>query len=62
MRKSFHRAQSDYGLSIGLALVSEVAEQVLPEKEVSEAMFRLVLLTGREVSISNRGVGDRIAW
>jgi hypothetical protein len=39
---SFHRAQSDYGLSTGLALVNEVAEQVLPEKEVSEAMFRLI--------------------
>ena len=46
---SFHRAQSDYGLSTGLALVSEVSEQVLPEKEVSEAMFRLILLTAREI-------------
>jgi len=47
--ESFHKAQSDYGLSTGLALVSEVAEQVLPEQEASEPMFRLVLLTAREV-------------
>jgi DNA repair protein RecO (recombination protein O) len=46
---SFNKAQSDYSLSIGLALVSEVAEQVLPEHEVNEAMFRLILLTAREI-------------
>ena len=37
---SFNKAQSDYSLSTGLALVSEVAEQVLPEHEVNESMFR----------------------
>jgi len=47
--ESFNKAQSDYSLSTGLALVSEVAEQVLPEHEVNEAMFRLILLTAREV-------------
>jgi len=47
--ESFHRAQSDYGLSTGLALVSEIAERVLPEQEVAEPMFRLLLLTAREV-------------
>jgi len=47
--ESFHKAQSDYGLSTGLALVSEIAEQVLPEHEVSEPMFRLILLTVREI-------------
>jgi DNA repair protein RecO (recombination protein O) len=46
---SFNRAQSDYRLSTGLAVVSEVVEQVLPEHEVNEAMFRLILLTAREV-------------
>jgi DNA repair protein RecO (recombination protein O) len=46
---SLHKAQSDYSLSTGLALISEVAEQVLPEHEVNEAMFRLVLLTAREI-------------
>jgi DNA repair protein RecO (recombination protein O) len=46
---SFNKAQSDYSLSTGLAMVSEVVEQVLPEHEVSEAMFRLILLTAKEV-------------
>lgn len=47
--ESFHKAQSDYALSTGLAVVSEVSEQVLPEHEAAEAMFRLVLLTVREI-------------
>ena len=50
--ESFHKAQSDYALSTGLAVVSEVAEQVLPEHETQEAMFRLVLLTVREIERS----------
>jgi DNA repair protein RecO (recombination protein O) len=47
--ESFHKAQSDYSLSTGMALISEIAELVLPEHEVAEPMFRLVLLTAREV-------------
>src|SRR5262249_5061963 len=47
--ESFHKAQSDYGLSTGLATVSEISELVLPEHEVSESMFRLILLTAREI-------------
>jgi DNA repair protein RecO (recombination protein O) len=47
--ESFHRAQSDYGLSTGLAVISEIAERTLPEQEVSEPMFRLLLLAAREV-------------
>jgi len=47
--ESFHKAQSDYGLSTGLAVVSEIAELVLPEREVSEPMFRLILLVTREI-------------
>src|SRR5882762_6194026 len=47
--ESFHKAQSDYGLSTGLAVVSEVSELVLPEHEVSESTFRLILLVAREV-------------
>ena len=45
--ESFHKAQSDYGLSTGLAVISEISELILPEHEVSEAMFRLVLLAAR---------------
>jgi len=47
--ESFHKAQSDYGLSTGLAVISEIAELILPEHEVSEPMFRLILLAAREV-------------
>ena len=47
--ESFHKAQADYGLSTGLAVVSEIAERVLPEQEVAESMFRLLLLTAREI-------------
>ncbi len=47
--ESLHKAQSDYGLSTGLAVISEIAELVLPEHEVSEAMFRLILLSAREI-------------
>ena len=51
--ESFHKAQSDYSLSTGLALVSEIAELVLPEHETNEAMFRLILLTTRDVERRN---------
>ena len=47
--ESLHKAQSDYGLSTGLAVISEIAELLLPEREVSEAMFRLILLAAREI-------------
>jgi DNA repair protein RecO (recombination protein O) len=47
--ESFHKAQSDYELSTGLAVVSEISELVLPEHEAAEPMFRLILLTTREV-------------
>ena len=47
--ESFNKSQSDYFLSTGMAVVSEVAELVLPEKEAAEPMFRLLLLTVREI-------------
>jgi DNA repair protein RecO (recombination protein O) len=47
--ESFNKSQSDYGLSTGLAVISEVSELILPEREVSEPMFRLILLVTREV-------------
>ena len=47
--ESFHKAQSDYGLSTGLAVISEISELILPEHEASEPMFRLILLVAREV-------------
>ncbi len=47
--ESLHKAQSNYGLSTGLAVISEIAELVLPEHEVSELMFRLILLAAQEI-------------
>jgi DNA repair protein RecO (recombination protein O) len=47
--ESFHKSQSDYGLSTGLAMISEISELVLPEHEVSEPMFRLILLAAQEI-------------
>lgn len=47
--ESFHKAQSDYELSTGLAVISEASELVLPEHETAEAMFRLILLAVREI-------------
>jgi DNA repair protein RecO (recombination protein O) len=47
--ESLNKSQSDYGLSTGLAAVSEIAELVLPEHEVNESMFRLILLSAREI-------------
>jgi DNA repair protein RecO (recombination protein O) len=47
--ESFNKSQSDYFLSTGLAVVSEVAEAVLPDREASEPMFRLILLTAQEI-------------
>src|SRR6266403_5742937 len=54
--ESFNKSQSDYGLSTGLAMISEIAERVLPEQEVAEPMFRLILLTVREVERRGNGI------
>src|SRR5258707_5048599 len=47
--ESLHKAQSDYGLSTGMAVISEIAGLVLPEPEGSQVMFRLICLAGYEV-------------
>jgi DNA repair protein RecO (recombination protein O) len=47
--ESFNKSQSNYELSTGLAVLSEVSEQVLSEHETAESMFRLLLLTVREI-------------
>ncbi len=47
--ESFHKAQSNYELSTGLAVISETAELVLPDHEAAEPMFRLILLAVREI-------------
>jgi len=47
--ESFHAAQSEYSLATGLAMISEITEMVLPEREPAEAMFRLILLAAGEI-------------
>ena len=47
--ESFLDVQSDYQSGICLALVSEITEAVLGEREVADAQFRLVLLTARAI-------------
>jgi DNA repair protein RecO (recombination protein O) len=47
--ESFLDVQADYQAGIGLALVSEITEAVLGEREPSDAQFRLILLTARAI-------------
>jgi DNA repair protein RecO (recombination protein O) len=47
--ESFMAVQSDYSIANSLALISEVTESVLPEREPAEAQFRLVLLAARAI-------------
>jgi len=47
--ESFLDVQADYQAGICLALVSEITEAVLSEREASDAQFRLILLTARAI-------------
>jgi len=47
--ESFLDAQSDYYKGVALALVSEVTEFVLQEREPADAQFRLVLISARAI-------------
>jgi DNA repair protein RecO (recombination protein O) len=47
--ETFLDVQSDYPAGVCLALVSEVTEAVLGEREAADAQFRLVLLTARAI-------------
>jgi DNA repair protein RecO (recombination protein O) len=47
--ESFLDVQQDYAAGIGLALLAEVSEAVLPERESSDAAFRLLLLAARTI-------------
>jgi DNA repair protein RecO (recombination protein O) len=49
--ESFMDVQRDYSSAIGLALVSEITDSVLGEREVADAQFRLILLTARAIRI-----------
>jgi DNA repair protein RecO (recombination protein O) len=47
--ESFMDVQRDYASAIALALVSEITDAVLGEREAADAQFRLILLTARAV-------------
>ena len=47
--ESFMDVQQDYAASIGLALISEIADSVLEERESAELQFRLILLCARAI-------------
>ena len=47
--ESFLDAFRDYSSGVGLAIISEVTEAVLPDREASDANFRLLLLAAQAV-------------
>ena len=47
--ESFMDVQRDYSSAIGLALVSEITDAVLSEREAADPHFRLILLTARAI-------------
>lgn len=50
--ESFMDVQKDYSSAIGLALISEITDSVLGEREVADAQFRLILLTARAIRLN----------
>jgi DNA repair protein RecO (recombination protein O) len=50
--ESFMDVQQDYASAVALALVSEITDSVLGEREAADAMFRLILLTARAVRVN----------
>ena len=54
MLESFLDVQRDYQASVCLALISEVTEAVLGEREAADAQFRLVLLTAKAIRTQGR--------
>ena len=49
--ESFMDVQQDYSSSVALALVSEITDSVLGEREAADAHFRLILLTARAIRV-----------
>lgn len=52
--RSHMEVQRDYPSSLALALISEITEGLLPEREANDAVFRLVLLS---IAAIERGTG-----
>jgi DNA repair protein RecO (recombination protein O) len=51
--ESFLDLQRDYQASCTLALMAEVADTMLPEREAAEGVFRLLLHVAREIRVSH---------
>jgi len=49
--ESFMDVQQDYSSAAALALVSEITDAVLGEREAADAHFRLILLTARAIRV-----------
>jgi DNA repair protein RecO (recombination protein O) len=52
VQESFLDVQRDYECGLALSLLSEVTEAILPEREASDPVFRLVLLAARSIKQS----------
>ncbi len=52
--ESFMGAFSDYAAGVALAVLSEVTETVLPDHEVADANFRLLLLVARAIKATRK--------
>ncbi len=49
LQESFLAVQKDYEAGVGLALLSEICEAILPEREASDSWFRLLVLCSRGI-------------
>lgn len=54
MIESFLDAFRDYTASVALSILSEISEAVLPDREASDANFRLLLLTAQSIKSEGR--------
>lgn len=52
--ESFLDLQGAYDTSVAASLIAEISEAVLPEKEASDAAFRLLLVTARALKQTKR--------
>ena len=65
IQESFLDIQQDYRASLAMALVAEITEAVLPEREPQDAAFRLLLHVARNVRESRRAdlaLGYFLVW
>jgi DNA repair protein RecO (recombination protein O) len=60
--ESFFSMQSDYRRNVAAQYVAEVAEQFLPEREVNERVFRLVLAVLRAMKQSGEVERPLLYW